>query len=77
MRGDINHAKDWNDLRDLVGSFGLLQYLLCPFVIIVSSVLFFKQQVRFDRGVCGVAGLAAAVCLGMALYRGYFAALGW
>jgi hypothetical protein len=77
MRTDIEREKNWNQLRFLVNTVGLLQYLLCPFAIIGSAVLFIKQESRLGRRLCRAACVASAIALGLAVYRGYFTALAW
>jgi len=66
-----------DQLRDAVQTFGIMQYVLAPLLLIFSFVVFFKNR----RSWVGVAAtfsvFAAGVAMSLMLYRDYFGSLGW
>lgn len=66
-----------NELRGLVGSAGLLQYVLAPILMIASLQLLLRAPrlpfcIPAIFGICiGAAGLM------LAIYREYYPSLGW
>lgn len=65
------------DLYGWVCSFGLLQYLLAPLAFCVALVsLCFDKRVWMRYAAAGCA-ISVAVAIGLMIYRGYFASLGW
>lgn len=66
-----------DQLRDAVETFGIMQYVLAPLLLIFSFVVFFKNR----RSWVGVAAtfsvFAAGVAISLMLYRDYFGSLGW
>lgn len=77
MESDIKRAIANNELRDLVATWGLGQYLLVPLTVIVAlSLLVDRRQRAYVHGAalmaCGIAVFAAALAWG----RGYLSSLG-
>lgn len=78
MKKEVAQARANNELRGIVGSLGLLQYLLVPLVFF--GLLFFCVSKRCPRGHrigAGVMSGLALVCGFFMIYRGYFTSLGW
>ena len=65
-----------DQLRDLVGSIGILQYLFAPLAFVVGLFGAARLHSFPARTFSGLCSLLALVCLGLALYRGYFTSLG-
>jgi len=70
-----NTARD--QLRDAVQTFGLMQYVLDPLLLIFSLVVFFKTKKSWASVVATFSVFAAAVAISLMLYRDYFGSLGW
>jgi hypothetical protein len=66
-----------DQLRGMVQTIGLLQYVLAPVLIALSGVSFFVFKCIRARVVSGFAGAAGCMALGLALYRAYLPSLGW
>ncbi len=70
-----NTARD--QLRAAVQTFGLMQYVLAPLLLIFSLVVFFKTKKSWASVMATFSVFAAAVALSLMLYRDYFGSLGW
>ena len=73
--------KEWkahNDLKELVGSFGLFLYLLCPIVFFRSIYLLAVKKVNmFEKVLLGCI-LSVSILSGIhVLYRDYLGSLHW
>jgi hypothetical protein len=66
-----------DQLRGMIQTIGLLQYLLAPVLIGLSITSFFIYRCARARFVAASAGVCACIGLGFALYRAYFESLGW
>lgn len=65
-----------DQLRDLVQTFGLLQYVLAPLLFILSVALLLSRRtwVKVAATMCMFVATAG---ISLAVYRGYYPALGW
>lgn len=70
-----NTARD--QLREAVRTFGSMQYVLAPLLLIFSSVVFFKNRRSWASVAATFSVFAAAVAISLMLYRDYFGSLGW
>lgn len=76
MVADTRRAIANNQLRDLVWSWGLLQYVLAPLTVLLSAyVAFDRAQPRFARGIAAVPMVIGVVAGSLACFRGYLASL--
>lgn len=78
-REEIRRHVALNRLRDVVGSWGLLQYLLVPAALLVCAAAVLQRRpalpthARVVAAVCGALNLLAGASM---LHRGYFSSLG-
>ena len=70
-----NTARD--QLRVTVQTFGLLQYVLAPLLLVFSLAVFFKTRGSWASVAATFSVFAAAVAISLMLYREYFQSLGW
>jgi len=70
-----NAARD--QLRAAVQTFGLLQYVLAPLLLIFSLAVFFKTRGSWASVAATFSVFAAAAAISLMLYREYFQSLGW
>jgi hypothetical protein len=73
-RASGDPARD--ELREWVGSWGVLQYLLTPFAILLAVAVMFSRRPRWQRFVAGSCGLISIGVAALTFYRGYLSALG-
>lgn len=66
-----------DELRELVSGIGLLQYLLAPLVVGLSSYHFSRRDSAARRLLASCCGVIGIVSMALAFYRGYFSSLGW
>ena len=66
-----------DQLRGLVSSIGLLQYLFAPLVVGLSAYPFSRRDSAARRLLAACSGVVGIAALGLAFYRGYFSSLGW
>ncbi len=66
-----------DSLQATVDSWGLMQYLLLPFLLIALPFNFRKHNRRGWRIAIGCAFIGVIACTVLMLYRGYFTSLGW
>lgn len=65
-----------DQLRALVSTVGLCQYLLAPLLIALAAVQITRRNTPWQRWL-GIGGAGAGLgALGLALHRGYFSSLG-
>ena len=77
MRAEVGANVANSDLRDLVSTVGLLQYLLVPALLVCSLQLFRRRESRLHVLVAAASFLSAATCGGLLFHRSYFSSLGW
>jgi hypothetical protein len=77
MTISVQRARAKNALRAMVGSWGLLQYLLCPLIIMWSFALVTKMEQSRITHLAWAPLLLAITCAGFTFYRGYITSLGW
>jgi hypothetical protein len=66
-----------DQLRRLVSSIGLLQYLFAPLVVGLSALHLVRRESGKRRIVVACSGVVGLAALILAFYRGYFSSLGW
>ena len=64
-------------LRDLVSTWGLLQYVLAPLLLIVAVVVFLKSKRSWVTAAATFSVVVASVAISLALYRAYYPSLAW
>jgi hypothetical protein len=75
MQRDISRGRANNELRDFVSSFGLLQYLAIP-ALIVFSIIGFTDHTRI-RWAFVLPVFAAVLCVWRVFSLAYFPSLEW
>ena len=70
-----NSARD--QLREAVQTFGLMQYVLAPVLLIFSLAVFFKTRRSRASVAATFSVFVAAIVIWLMLYRGYYESLGW
>jgi hypothetical protein len=65
-----------DELRTLVSTVGLCQYLLAPVLMALASIHITRRDRLWQRWLSIVSALLALVALSLAFYRGYFSSLG-
>jgi hypothetical protein len=76
MNDDISKANAMNNLRTIVGSYGVAQYLAIPALLILSLLGLFKRD-KLSLVVSLAAITCCMVCGTFMIYRGYYTSLGW
>jgi hypothetical protein len=66
-----------NRLRDLVASWGLVQYAIVPLVLAWSASVFLRPRTPITIIVAALCGIAALACAASMFHRGYLTSLGW
>jgi len=66
-----------DQLRAALQTFGLLQYVLAPLLLIFSLAVFFKTRGSWASVAATFSMFAAAAAISLMLYREYFQSLGW
>jgi hypothetical protein len=64
-------------LQHLVGGWGLLQYPLSFLLGLVGLTMAISSKIKVRKIFYVVAGVIGFTCLGIGMYRSYFASLGW
>ena len=78
MSREVHQARASDALRDVVSSWGLLQYMLVPISLVTAfSLLFTRRASRSTRLLSGAGLSVALVAGGLMLYRQYYTSLGW
>lgn len=70
----IPSARD--ELREMVNSIGIYQYVLAPAAAALGLIIARNSAALLRRGIALLCTLLSIVCLGLAVYRGYFTSLG-
>jgi hypothetical protein len=66
-----------DQLRSLVRTWGLMQFLLAPLLLIIAVVVFFKSRRSWVKIAATFSVIVAGVAITLALYREYYRSLGW
>ena len=78
MEHDIYVGQNTNELRGLVGSWGLLLYLLIPFLIVALPITLLCGSRRFLPSLGMAIAFIGVIACALAVNHGaYFASLGW
>jgi hypothetical protein len=70
-----NNPRD--QLRDLVATFGLLQYLLAPLLLIFAIVVLLKSSRSWAKICVTLSLVVSTIAISRMLYREYYQSLGW
>jgi hypothetical protein len=70
-----NSARD--QLRAAVQTFGLMQYVFAPLLLIFSLAVFFKTRGSWAGVAATLSVPSAIVAISLMLYRDYYGSLGW
>jgi hypothetical protein len=65
-----------DQLRGIIQTIGLLQYVLAPVLIALSVVSFFRFKCFRARLIASVAAACSCIAIGFAIYRAYLPSLG-
>ena len=65
-----------DQLRAIIETYGLLQYLLAPALLICAMIYFLSAKTRVERIVNSSAASIAAIGIVLMMYRGYWDSLG-
>jgi hypothetical protein len=66
-----------DQLRGLVATFGLMQYLLSPLLLIFAIVLLFKSRRFWDKAGAIFSMVLSTIAMSLMFYREYYQSLGW
>lgn len=66
----------YDQLRTLVSTVGLCQYLLAPLVVALAGIHITRRNTPWQRWLGIGSAAVGLVALSLALYRGYFSSLG-
>jgi hypothetical protein len=78
MHRDIEEAVANNKLRDVVGTWGQLQYLLLPVSLALALSLLAGRNVGRSTRILGAGAMGVGAITGfLMVYRGYFTSMGW
>ena len=66
-----------DQLREAVQTFGLMQYVLAPVLLIFSLAVFFKTRRSRASVAATFSVFVAAIAISLMLYRRYYESLGW
>ncbi len=78
MHQDIKKAQANNNLKGVVSSFGLLQYLLVPLLLVLSIKMILRKPYSVKRYVIGIFPLLIGIGAGILMFsRAYCTSLGW
>jgi len=64
-------------LRALVETFGLLQYLLAPLLLIFAIFVLLKSRGSWVKIVATLSLVVSTIAMSLTLYREYYQSLGW
>lgn len=70
-----NSARD--RLHAAVRTFGLMQYVFAPLLLIFSLAVFFKTRGSWAGVAATLSVSSAVVAISLMLYRDYYGSLGW
>ncbi len=78
MTDDTRKARANNTLRDVVGTWGLAQYVFAPLAAVLGIQLLFGSGLgRAPRAMGGVGVIVASAACAVMVVREYFTSLGW
>ena len=66
-----------DQLRALVETFGLLQYLLAPLLLIFAIIVLLRSSKSWFKIGATLSLVASAIAMSLTLYREYYQSLGW
>jgi hypothetical protein len=66
-----------DQLRGLVETFGLLQYLLAPLLLIFAIIVFLKSSRSSLKVGATLSLVVSIISISLMLYRQYYQSLGW
>jgi hypothetical protein len=66
-----------DQLRTAVETFGLMQYVLAPLLLILALTVFLMSARSWTRMAATFSVVVATVAISLALYREYHQSLGW
>ncbi len=66
-----------DQLRALVQTLGLLQYLLAPLLLILAIPVLWKSRKAWVRLGAALSLIASTIAISLMLYREYYQSLGW
>jgi hypothetical protein len=66
-----------DQLRGLVSTWGLLQYVLAPLLLIIAVVVFLKSRRSWLTIAATLSVVVAGIAISLALYREYYPSLTW
>ena len=66
-----------DQLRSLVQTWGLMQYLLAPLLLILSVLGSVTSRRLWPRAVGALSAFVAVIAISLLLYREYYQSLGW
>ena len=66
-----------DQLRGLVGTWGLLQYVLAPLLLMIAVIIFLKSRRSWLTMAATLGVVVASLAISLAFYREYFPSLGW
>jgi hypothetical protein len=66
-----------DQLRDLVATFGMLQYLLAPLLLIFAFVVFFRSSRSWVEVFATLSLVVSTLAISLMVYREYYQSLGW
>ena len=65
-----------DQLRGLVETYGLMQYVLAPLLLIISVVVLFNSSRSWMKIAATMTLVIAVVAIHLTFYRGYYSSLG-
>jgi len=66
-----------DQLREVVESYGLMQYLLAPFLLIISVLVIAKSRSVSAKILGSVCTFVSMSAISLMFYREYLSSLGW
>ena len=66
-----------NQLRSVVQTFGLLQYLLAPLLFMLAVAVSLKSRKSWAKVAGAISVFVAIIAVWLMLYREYYQSLGW
>jgi hypothetical protein len=66
-----------DQLREAVQTFGLLQYVLAPLLLLLALGVFLKTRRSWSGSLAAFSGVVAVSAISLMLYREYYQSLGW
>ena len=66
-----------NQLRAVVATLGLLQYLLAPLLLMFAIIVLLKSSRSWVKIGATLTLVASTIAISLMMYRGYYQSLGW